>query len=421
MRFLPALLLCAFLALATGKTAHGQPASSDKTEGGFSFSRIFDPRTSPFIPIPEIGTDPNSGTTFGLLPVFLSTNPEGHISRIIAPDIIYTPGLRYGGHFRMFSYPSDDRQWHVVVGAKQRIERELDVTYAAGLTRQSPLSLSGSVIYDRSATERFFGFGNHSPLGDETNYTNEQEYVDAVFGWNLDPHLQIGYDLRPRVIQIERGTFGHLPSIEARFPQLSGLGDEHELLNRLFIAYDTRDSAAIPTRGGEIVGFVGHADRDLLSSVTYSFFGLDARRFIPLGERFILAGHAALRYMPGDTAPFWAQSSLGGDRSVIGDRQLLRGFGSDRFIDRNSFSASIELRSHVFDLDLFSTRVTLELAPFIDTGRVFHNLNDNPVSHLHTVEGLGVRALASPFIVGYVDIGYGSEGTAVFSGIDYAF
>jgi len=29
--------------------------------------------------------------------------------------------------------------------------------------------------------------------------------------------------------------------------------------------------------------------------------------------------------------------------------------------------------------------------------------------------------LAAPFVVGYVDVGYGGEGAVVFSGLDYPF
>ncbi|HEV2551943.1 MAG TPA: hypothetical protein VGU20_31840 [Stellaceae bacterium] len=35
--------------------------------------------------------------------------------------------------------------------------------------------------------------------------------------------------------------------------------------------------------------------------------------------------------------------------------------------------------------------------------------------------GVGFRAIARPFIVGYLDIGYGAEGSAIFSGINYPF
>jgi hypothetical protein len=421
-----ALPVIAALLLATAVRAGADeplaaPPVADR--GGLfgSLSSIFDPRTSPFIPIPEIGTDPNGGTTYGILPVFLKNDATGSISRIIAPDVTYNSDLGYGGHFRIFSYPSTDTQWQVVAGADQRIERELDARYATGITRQASTSFSVNLVYDRSATERFFGFGNGSSPANQTNYTAEQEFVNATLGWNITPTLQIAYDGRPRLIRIERGVLTRLPSIETRFPSVTGGGTQHELVQRLLLSYDTRDSTSLPSRGTNVVLFAGATARGLLSSVSYSFFGIDARHFLPLGPRFTLAGHAALRYMPGNTAPFWAQSSIGGDRSIVGDRQPLRGFGANRFVDRNAFSASLELRSTVWDVDLFATHLTLELAPLVDMGRVFHQLGANPVSGLHVVEGVGFRARASPFILGYVDIGHGSEGFAVFSGIDYAF
>ncbi len=53
-------------------------------------------QTAPFIPVPEIAVDPNSGTTIGLIPTWVSTDENHNVSRIIAPDIIYNPnfGLR---------------------------------------------------------------------------------------------------------------------------------------------------------------------------------------------------------------------------------------------------------------------------------------------------------------------------------------
>ena len=34
---------------------------------------------------------------------------------------------------------------------------------------------------------------------------------------------------------------------------------------------------------------------------------------------------------------------------------------------------------------------------------------------------IGFRGIAEPFVVGFVDIGWGGEGAAVFSGINYPF
>jgi hypothetical protein len=384
--------------------------------------RYLDPETAPFIPIPEIGTDPNSGTTVGLLGVYLDTNEKKEITRIIAPDIIVNPELGYGAHFRLFSYPSKDTQWSAVVGAKERIERELDLTYATGITRQAPTSLAGRLVYDRSATERFFGFGNATARGAETNFTADQTYAQLRLGWNISPTLQLAYEARPRRFEVEHGSFASIASTETKFPGIAGLGANHEWLNRVFLSWDTRDSSDVPTEGHLLVAFAGLTDTSFLSSVSYSMFGIDGRHYQAIGERTTLATHASLRYMPvGNDAPFWALSSLGGDRSTPGERQPLRGFGDSRFVDRNLFAASAELRRRVFELDLFSTALSFEIAPFVDTGRVFHELDDNPLRSLHWAGGVGFRGVAKPFIVGYVDVGYGTEGVAVFSGINYPF
>src|SRR5579859_7889653 len=103
------------------------PAGGPAPKSGGLLS-LWNPETSPFIPIPEIGTDPNSGTTYGFLPIFLSSE-KGQISRILAPDVTYNSELGYGGHFRIFSYPSEDEQWSFVAGATQRVERGIDGLY----------------------------------------------------------------------------------------------------------------------------------------------------------------------------------------------------------------------------------------------------------------------------------------------------
>jgi hypothetical protein len=424
MTFLRLLLTgIAILPLLLGAAhAEGEAAATPGTRSMADWlSSIWDPATSPFIPIPEVGTDPNSGTTYGILPVFLSSEHD-EISRIIAPDVTYNQALGYGANFRVFSYPSPDTQWSIVAGGSQRVEHGVDGLYTTGILRQQDWSFSSHLVYDRSASGRFFGIGNDSQNADQTNFTNEQAYLETSLGRNFGSNLQVALNLRPRYVQIERGTAESLPSTTAVFPGLAGLGNEHEFLSRIFISYDTRDSPTIPRHGSQLVAFAGVADKNFLSSVSYSRFGIDGRHFQPIGDRFVLATHVALQYMPvGDDVPFWALSSLGGDRSVLGDRQPLRGFGSDRFIDRNSFSSSVELRSKIFDINLFTTDLTFEMAPFVDAGRVFHNLDDNPLDRLHVAGGIGLRAIAEPFIVGYVDIGYGSEGTAIFSGVDYPF
>lgn len=387
-----------------------------------SLSRWLDPTTAPFIPIPEIDTDPYSGLTLGVIPTLLHTNSQQQIEEIIAPDIIHSQYFGWGSRMRIFGFPSADTQYSVVGGLKQRVEREFDGRYAAGQTRSGALTWSVEAIYDRSGIPRFFGIGNDSPYADQTSYLDNQARLDVQVGYNLSPALQIAYLGRERYVDVLPGVLPGLPSIETRFPGLDGLGAEHELQHRLLLTYDTRDSQIIPTTGARYLVYAGFVSRAFASSVSYDYLGAEANDYWTLGDRMTLAWHAAARYMPSaGGAPFWALSSLGGDRSLPGECEPLRSQGADRYLDHNLFASGLELRTRVAGFDAFGTRVSLEVTPFMDTGKVFGQPGTSPVSHLHVTRGIGVRGVASPYVVGYVDVGYGQGRAAVFSGINYPF
>jgi outer membrane protein assembly factor BamA len=360
--------------------------------------------------------------TLGLIPVWLTVDENDEIQRIVAPDIIHSQYFGWGARGRIFAYPSKDSQWTLVGGGKQQVEREFDALYQIGLARSDTWSLSVHLNYDRSGTPRFYGLGNRTSQSAQTNYVDNQGRFEAAAGWNITPQWQFKYQLRMGFVQVGAAVLPKLPSIETRFPQLPGLDREEEIQQRLLLTYDTRDSITIPHNGESISAFAGVSAEGLWGSVSYSFVGIDARVYRPLKPWLTLAAHAALRYMPSfGQAPFWALSSIGGDRSTVAERQPLRAFGEDRFIDRNSFAAGAELRTRVAQFKVFASSLSLELAPFIDLGKVFARNGENPISNLHTGNGLGIRAVASPFVVGYVDFGIGAEGLAVFTGINYAF
>jgi len=385
-------------------------------------SRWLDPGTAPFIPVPEIDTDPQSGVTVGLLAVILSTNDRDEIARIVAPDIINSEYFGWGARMRIFGYPSEDTQWSVVGGGKERVEREFDARYLDGQNRTEEYSWSVETIYDRSGTPRFFGIGNESSYRDQTTYVDNQGSLAVSVGRNFTPALQLSYLARLRDVDVLPGVLSGVPSIETVFPGLPGIGNEHELQNTLQLTLDTRDSALIPQSGGRYLVYGGLASRALASSVSYSYFGAEARQYFHLSGDVTLACHAGARYMPSAAdAPFWALSSLGGDRSVTNEREPLRSEGADRYMDRDLFAAGAELRTHIADFQGLGTHLNLELAPFLDTGKVFTNMGTSPLTHLHTAPGFGVRGIASPFIVGYVDVGFGHGQPVVFSGIDYPF
>lgn len=396
------------------------PPAPTPTTGGW-----LDVSTWPVIPVPLIGADPDSGVTLGILPTWLHTNDQHEITRIIAPDLLHNPYFGVGGHFRVFEYPSTDEQWSVQVGAKQRVERNFDYEFEKGRLRDGNWSLNSSLIFDRSGVGRFYGFGNHSQSDHVTNYTASQVLGQVQLGYNLNHTWQLQYTFRARRMEITAGTLAHVPTIETRYPTVNGLGVTNEVLNQIALVYDTRDDPTIPSRGTQWVAYAGvNGHAATISDSIYSLAGFDARTFLPVPRvpDTVLALHLAVRYLPsGQKVPFFDLSNIGGGESDIGGQQLLRGFGQGRFVDRNSFDSTIEIRHRVLSFDAAASHVDIEVAPFLDMGRVSAHTTANPISGLHKVVGLGVRGIARPSVVGYVDMGYGTEGLTIFTGINYPF
>jgi surface antigen Omp85-like protein len=383
---------------------------------------VTDPGSWPFIPVPEIATDPNGGTTVGILAAVLYTDSKNQITDIFAPDVETNTTLGPGGTFRYLAYPSDDTNWYVTAGAQEKIARHVDLDYQTGRTRKQWFSFEGRFYFEKDPTERFFGVGNDSRLGNQTNYTTNQIYGLGVFGINFTEDLQLALTVRPRRVRIDRGGFDDVPSIFRLFPRQKGINGGSEVLNQAVFSYDTRDSLQVPRKGGLAVVYFGVADRSLGSSISYTHFGGELRRFYEISEKVTLAGHVFIEYNPsGNETPFWSMARLGGQESELTNQETLRGYGAGRFIDNNLAVANGEVRTRVWDHDIFGTHGILELAPFVDIGRVAHNLGFNPLTQLHTVGGIGFRGIAEPFVVGFVDVGYGGEGVALFSGINYPF
>ena len=397
-------------------TAQGPPP-------GLWLSRWINPATAPFIPVPVIGVDPNSGTTLGILPTWVHTNEQQEITRIIAPDFVHSADFGYGAHGRVFAYPSENEQWSVVAGLQQRVQRVFDAEYATELTRKRRWSIKYSLIYNRDGTQRFFGFGNRTLLGAQTNYTRTQQLAQVQVGFNLSHIWQLVYTFRPERVDVQPGTLSGIPTLSSRFPNIYGLGVNDTLLSRVSVIYDTRDNLTVPRTGTKWVLYGGAASRSgILNDSAYSEAGIDGRSYWRVSPNAILAAHMSLRYLPSIGRPaFWALSSIGGDTNEIGGEQGLRGFGEGRFYDRDAFSGSLELRRTMASFDTGGTHIDVELTPFIDVGRVFTQPSTFPVTHLHKVGGIGFRGVARPFVVGYVDIGYGGEGVAAYTGIDYPF
>lgn len=387
-------------------------------------SPVFHPSQWPFslFPVPEVATDPNQGTTFGILPVFLFSDDHHEIRQILAPDIAINTILGASGNFRYLAYPSSNTQYYFMAGGSQNIARRVDLFYSTGRDRDKWWSFEGRLFFEKDPTERFYGLGNNSSHGNETNYTTQQLYFRGTLGINFTHNLQLAITEQPWYVRIQQGALDNLPFIGTRFPLLQGLGGGSETVTQVVATYDTRDSVDVPRHGGLYRAFYGVADRAFLSSFSFNQVGFELRHYIPITERITVAGRIYSLYTPaGQETPFWAMARLGGEESILFDQQTLRGYGAGRFVDNNLTDFNVEIRTRVYERNIMGTHGILELAPFIDAGKVFAYADQNPLTPLHPVGGLGFRGIAEPFVVGYVDVGWGAQGPAFFSGINYPF
>ena len=267
---------------------------------------LMDPASWPFIPVPEIATDPNGGTTVGILPVLLFTDTKNQIRDIFAPDVNWNTTLGAGGTFRYISYPSEDTNWYAVAGGAQEIARKVDLDYQTGRQHQDLFSFEARFFFERDPTDRFWGLGNNSAQGNETNFTTQQLYGMGSIGLNINEHLQVQLLERPRWIRIYDGAFNSLPSIFQLFPNQKGVNGGSEVLTQLMVQYDDRDSVDIPKIGGLYRVYGAIADRALGSSSSYTRFGYEVRKYYTVNPRITFAGHVFMEYEPAGNDAFLA-------------------------------------------------------------------------------------------------------------------
>jgi outer membrane protein assembly factor BamA len=228
---------------------------------------------------------------------------------------------------------------------------------------------------------------------------------------NLPANLQASLQLRFRYGDVGPGGLTDVPELQDPPDPETIVG------TRFALTYDTRDLTDIPTRGLFADVGVEIVDQGLGSSSSYVKYGLEGKAFFPLtrSEKYVLALHADLDYMHnGENAVFYEQN-------IVGGKYSLRGYGRRRFTDVHRFVLQGEVRSNVYERELFGVNAHLEVAPFIDLAKVFNSATELPLENLHPVGGLGFRGVVVPQVVAFVDFGIGEEGTAGFTGIDYPF
>ena len=367
-------------------------------------------------PIPSASSSKNDGSDAGLIVPILITDPDGELKYLMAPMLIRNTIVGWRGTFNLFRYDTGGRTMQFIASLSEKIERKILFNYTDPAFSNGRYFLNFGGTFFKNATSRFFGLGQTTVEGNETNYTAREIRANWRFGVYANEVTQVAVSQRFRQVSLQEGATD-LPFTGNVFPTVPGVQGETIIVgNRATFYYDTRNHLTTPTDGMAVTAYAElnvNARND--NHPLYSRYELDIKKIFPSeSKRAILVIRADLQATLGDQVPFFEQSSLGGQNN-------LRGYGVDRFIDKNLIAASIEERIHIARAKIAGVAADFEFAPFLDTGQVFNSFKDVSFKDYRMTPGIGFRGIVRPNVVGRIDYGFSKEGGAIFAGLDFPY
>jgi hypothetical protein len=245
--------------------------------------------------------------------------------------------------------------------------------------------------YEIIPDKQFFGLGNLSRRADLTYYTRERYLFLATLRhamstwvrWDLTAALQRSQLSHAAYITGDESSIEDIFTSQATAPGFAI--NPQNIQGELALTLDRRDHRARPTRGWKAEGFFGYTRGTGADGVSFVRYGADLQGYLPLGERHVLALHAA-----GEEARTGQLEADGSARQIkltelpsLGGRSTLRGYLSDRFMDNAALYWTGEYRYRLSHL--------IEASFFADFGRVMPRLLDFRFNELHRSFGAGLR------------------------------
>ena len=169
----------------------------------------------------EIATDPNGGTTVGILAAVLYTDSKNQITDIFAPDVETNTTLGPGGTL-CFLVLSIGR--HQLVSYRRRAGEDRAERRSRLPDRPHPQewwSVRRALYCEKDPTESFLGRQRH-PARQRRRLHHRSALRPGHSGLNFTEDLQLALSLRPRRVRIDKGALHDVPSIFQLFPTSEG-------------------------------------------------------------------------------------------------------------------------------------------------------------------------------------------------------
>ena len=167
--------------------------------------------------VPAISTSKNDGQDFGLIVPVLESDEEGNLTSLMAPMVIHNSFLGVRGTMNYYHYWSAGRQMEFVGSYTEKIERKLKIRYQDPGFIQGLFFLDVGAEFFKNATKRFYGIGQTTPEGNESNYTGREIGVKWNFGIHLNDVTRLMIGQRYRDVEVQPGGVDDEPFTGDRF------------------------------------------------------------------------------------------------------------------------------------------------------------------------------------------------------------
>lgn len=313
------------------------------------------------------------------------------------PIIFYTPETKMAGgsavsyFFRESGSEITSRPSTIMPTLIYTQKKQIMSELAADLYwKDETYHLKGYISYIKFP-DKFYGIGNNTSEDDEEDYTPENVLLLLNFQLKIRQGLYLGvqYEFEDSKIKEveEDGLLVAKDILGSEGGRVSGAG--------ILINWDTRNNIYYPSSGSfhQLSSIL--FSNVLGSDYDFNSYNLDSRKYFPLFSSHVLAFQGYINIITGDP-PFQMLSLLGG-------QNLMRGYYTGRYRDKNMIAFQVEHR--------FPVWWRFGMVGFVGVGDVADKIRNFERRNFKPSVGLGIRYLFNrkEMMNLRLDFGYGKD------------
>ena len=274
----------------------------------------------------------------------------------------------------------------------------------------APIHMNFHVGSQHNANESFYGFGQDSSVDDRVSFAQTVGAAGLVLWWQAPSWLYVGGGIGFRDSDVGEGSDDFPPPPDFNPDELPGFVEQVEYLAYDgFVQFDWRNEGNHYRGGLYAVRYSDWSDRDV-GAFNFKKLDIEVQQYFPfLMNKRVIAVRARTiltQTKAGQEIPFYLMPTLGGTRD-------LRGYNYARFRDRNMILLNVEYRAELW--------VAMDLALFVDAGKVFAEHSELNFKGLSTDYGVGLRLKTTVSTFLRADFAFGGEGFHTAITFDSAF